>query len=164
MSKRVSYTGGPLDPPLTRHAWERLLALNEPGQLSPPIWSCTARGLPCRQHHCRRGGLLPHLFTLTCGRTIRRHPEGFPPGYHRVPLRRRYLLCGTFRGAFVEAVYTATAFAPPGVTRRVALPYGRSAEGSAPFGAAALRREPQIRSGVRTFLPIARGPARNRRN
>ena len=82
---------------------ERFLsnALSEPGRLSPPIWSCTARGLPCQQHYCRRGGLLPHLFTLTCVRTIRRRPEGFPSGYHRVPLHRRYLLCGTFRDAIL---------------------------------------------------------------
>jgi len=44
--------------------------LNGPGQPSPPIWSCTTRGLPCRRHYCRRGGLLPHLFTLTCARTM----------------------------------------------------------------------------------------------
>jgi hypothetical protein len=42
------------------------IAPNEPGQLSPPIWSCTARGLPCLRHCWRSGGLLPHLFTLTC--------------------------------------------------------------------------------------------------
>jgi len=25
-------------------------ALSEPGRLSPPIWSCTARGFPCLRH------------------------------------------------------------------------------------------------------------------
>src|SRR5215470_5177635 len=44
--------------------------LSGPGQPFPPIWSCTTRGLPCRRHYCRRGGLLPHLFTLTCARTM----------------------------------------------------------------------------------------------
>jgi len=38
---------------------------NEPGQLSPPIWPCTTRGLPCRPDCSGRGGLLPHRFTLT---------------------------------------------------------------------------------------------------
>jgi len=38
-----------------------------PGRPSSPIWSCSARGLPCRRHRCLRGGLLPHLFTLTLG-------------------------------------------------------------------------------------------------
>ena len=31
----------------------------------PPIWSCTRWGFPCRLTYARRGGLLPHLFTLT---------------------------------------------------------------------------------------------------
>ena len=30
-----------------------------------PIWSCTGWGFPCRSAYARRGGLLPHLFTLT---------------------------------------------------------------------------------------------------
>ena len=29
-----------------------------------PIWSCSRRGLPCRRRCRRRGGLLPHPFTL----------------------------------------------------------------------------------------------------
>jgi hypothetical protein len=32
---------------------------------SLPIWSCTVWGLPCPQHYCCGGALLPHLFTLT---------------------------------------------------------------------------------------------------
>ena len=31
----------------------------------PPIWPCTRWGLPCRLACAWRGGLLPHLFTLT---------------------------------------------------------------------------------------------------
>src|SRR5208282_6421373 len=51
-----------------KRAPDRLRAQGkEPGQLSPPIWSCTTRGLPCLRHYCRSGGLLPHLFTLTSG-------------------------------------------------------------------------------------------------
>jgi hypothetical protein len=38
---------------------------DEPGWLSPPIWPCTTRGLPCRPDCSDRGGLLPHRFTLT---------------------------------------------------------------------------------------------------
>jgi len=33
--------------------------------ISLPIWSCSVWGLPSRRHYCRRGGLLPHRFTLT---------------------------------------------------------------------------------------------------
>ena len=36
--------------------------------MSLPIWSCSVWGLPCRLHYCRRGGLLPHPFTLTSDR------------------------------------------------------------------------------------------------
>jgi hypothetical protein len=32
---------------------------------SLPIWSCSVWGLPCLQHYCGSGALLPHLFTLT---------------------------------------------------------------------------------------------------
>ena len=46
-----------------------------------PVLSCTARGLPCRRRCLRRGGLLPHHFTLA--RTL----AG----------RWRYDFCGTFR-------------------------------------------------------------------
>ncbi len=57
---------------------ERLVG--EVCHLSPPIWPCSDRGLP--SHTCCQvcGGLLPHLFTLTCG--LR---------------RRRSVFCGTVR-------------------------------------------------------------------
>jgi hypothetical protein len=45
-----------------------------------PILPCTGRGLSCRRRRRRRGGLLPHLFTLTA----------------QLPARR-YILCDTFR-------------------------------------------------------------------
>jgi hypothetical protein len=35
------------------------------GHTSPPIWPCSDWGLPCRRCYQRRGGLLPHRFTLT---------------------------------------------------------------------------------------------------
>ncbi len=55
-----------------------------------PILPCTGRGLPCRRHHWRRGGLLPHLFTLT----------------PRLPAWR-FVFCGTFRQrALTRAAWT----------------------------------------------------------
>ena len=35
------------------------------GRTSPPIWPCSDWGLPCRSCYQKRGGLLPHHFTLT---------------------------------------------------------------------------------------------------
>jgi hypothetical protein len=35
------------------------------GHTSPPIWPCSDWGLPCHRCCQRRGGLLPHRFTLT---------------------------------------------------------------------------------------------------
>ena len=46
---------------------------------APPTWSCSRRGLPCRDCYQPRGGLLPHPFTLTSCRS-----------------GRRSALCGTF--------------------------------------------------------------------
>ena len=43
---------------------------------SLPIWSCSVWGLPCRWHYCRRGALLPHLFTLTAGLAVQESPSG----------------------------------------------------------------------------------------
>ena len=58
--------------------------LSEPGQLCPPIWSCTSRGLPCPRCCHRGGGLLPHLFTLTGDanrwKMSRRFSFGLSPG------------------------------------------------------------------------------------
>ena len=60
------------------------VVLSEPGQLCPPIWSCTSRGLPCPRCCHRGGGLLPHLFTLTGdanrGKMSRRFSSGLSPG------------------------------------------------------------------------------------
>ena len=55
-------------------AW--LLALPVSGGASLPIWSCSVWGLPCRRHYCRRGALLPHLFTLTGNWPFRQSPFG----------------------------------------------------------------------------------------
>ncbi len=47
-----------------------------------PIRLCSRRGLPCRTCCQIRGGLLPHLFTLTCKSqavcSLWRFPAGFP--------------------------------------------------------------------------------------
>jgi hypothetical protein len=45
-----------------------------------PVVSCIARGLPCRFGYPKRGGLLPHPFTLTCA----------------LAGHRRFTLCCTF--------------------------------------------------------------------
>ena len=42
------------------------------GAARSPIWSCSGWGLPCRLVYTRRGALLPHLFTLTPRRVVRR--------------------------------------------------------------------------------------------
>ena len=39
--------------------------LDRGGHLSPHIWPCSSWGLPCRSCCHKRGGLLPHRFTLT---------------------------------------------------------------------------------------------------
>jgi hypothetical protein len=40
------------------------------GHLSLPIWPCSDWGLPCHDCCQSRGGLLPHLFTLTRDRSL----------------------------------------------------------------------------------------------
>src|SRR5215813_9087491 len=44
------------------------------GALHPPIWPCSAWGLPCPRRCRRSGALLPHRFTLTV--RLQRSPEG----------------------------------------------------------------------------------------
>jgi len=58
-----------------------------------PIWSCSRWGLPCRPRYRGRGALLPHRFTLACGRS-----------------RRRSVLCGTFPGVAPAGCYPAPYF------------------------------------------------------
>jgi hypothetical protein len=85
-----------LAPPRRKRFSLSRIALGEPGRLSPPIWPCTTRGFPCRRCCHRRGRLLPHLFTLT----KRNKHFDVSQVYLRdatVLLRRRYILCGTFR-------------------------------------------------------------------
>jgi hypothetical protein len=70
-----------------------------------PIWPCTRWGFPCRVACASRGGLLPHLFTLT---------GGLRP--------RRYVLCGTVRRVAVPSGSPACIRSPKRpVTRHRAL-------------------------------------------
>src|SRR5437899_5225316 len=82
----------------------RKRSLIEPGRLSPPIWPCTTRGFPCLRCCHRSGGLLPHLFTLAkrCVPCVGVSQVSLRD-CHRAALRRRSILCGTFRDAVVAA-------------------------------------------------------------
>ena len=86
------------------------------GRASPPLlFGLAPRGV------CHAGDITAAAvgsyptFSPLPAREPCRHPEGFPPVCHRVTLRRRYLLCGTFRDAAAYATMS------PGVTRRIAL-------------------------------------------
>ena len=60
------------------------------GPVDPPIWPCSARGLPCPGRRRPGGGLLPHLFTLTppeAGRCV------FCGTFPRVAAAGRYPAC-----------------------------------------------------------------------
>ena len=46
------------------------------GRTSPPIWPCSDWGLPCHRCYQRRGGLLPHRFTLTLRHPLTRASRG----------------------------------------------------------------------------------------
>jgi len=74
------------------------LTSNGPGRPSPPIWPCTARGLPCRGHRCPRGRLLPCRFTLTKWHALKRSARGLASGWSSIRAHRRSIFCGTIRG------------------------------------------------------------------
>ena len=57
------------------------------GHTSPLIWPCSDWGLPCRRCYQRRGGLLPHRFTLT-RRSLALAPGGLFSVALSVALRR----------------------------------------------------------------------------
>ena len=118
--------------------------LSEPGQLCPPIWSCTSRGLPCPRCCHRGGGLLPHLFTLTRDANREDVPKVFLRAITGL-LRRRYILCGTVRDACRCRVLTRpAAYVPWRYQARCP---------SCSCRCRALARHFHSRSGVRTFLP-----------
>jgi len=70
---------------------------------SPLLFGLAPRGV-CLASVIAAGavGSYPTFSPLPALRSIRRRPEGFPPGYHRDTLRRRYILCGTFREAAIS--------------------------------------------------------------
>src|SRR5881392_486872 len=61
---------------------------DDPGRVSLLTWPCSDRGLPCRACCQARGGLLPHLFTLTLWRKGR---SVFCGPFRRLAAPRRYL-------------------------------------------------------------------------
>ena len=75
--------------------------LDRGGRLSPHIWPCSSRSLPCRSCCHERGGLLPHRFTLTTRRW-------------------RSLFCGTVRHGWlsptVPRCYLAACPLEPGLS------------------------------------------------
>jgi hypothetical protein len=69
-----------------------------------------------------RWALTPPFHPCQTSRAFRRRLTGFPVRCHRASLRRRSILCGTFRDAVVAPDFSpASSTSPPGVTRRVAL-------------------------------------------
>src|ERR1022692_1563305 len=62
-----------------------VIAFQRTTRVAVPIRSCSRCGLPCRFRCRTRGALLPHLFTLTLRRSLRRYGG-------------RFVLCGTVPG------------------------------------------------------------------
>src|SRR5579864_3703884 len=58
-----------------------------------PIWSCSVWGLPCLEHYCASGALLPHLFTLTAS------TQGLRNGLRLLRPRARFEKNGSHRSA-----------------------------------------------------------------
>jgi hypothetical protein len=145
-SRTLAHRAGPALP--------SYLALHHAGFSVPPVspperWALTPPFHPCQ--------------TL---RAFRRRPAGFPARCHRAALRRRSILCGTFRSLAAprpNLVGTPHAEAcnpafrqtlrgkPPGVTRRVALSRVPPITPQPPNDAHKMINVPQ--DGVRTFLP-----------
>ena len=72
-----------------------------------PIRPFSRRGLPCRRRHRRRGGLLPHPFTLACAPST-------PKGSRRS--HRRFAFCGTFPGLAPGGRYPPPCPEEPGLS------------------------------------------------
>jgi hypothetical protein len=116
-----------------------------------------------------RWALTPPFHPCQTSRAFRRRHTGFPMRCHRASLRRRSILCGTFRSSAAlrpDEVGAPRAVArnsasrqtlrgkPPGVTRRVALSRVPLPLPRPPFGCRERSSVPQ--DGVRTFLPPRR--------
>ena len=121
------------------------LALHHAGFSVPPVspperWALTPPFHPCQ--------------TM---RALRRRLAGFPARCHRAALRRRFIFCGTFRGA---SSGTGIPACPPGFA-----PWRYQAR--CPVKSSALHKVQSVpQDGVRTFLPssvissLARGRLR----
>ena len=127
-----------------------------PGQPSPPIWPCTTRGLPCRPDCSRRGGLLPHLFTLAMRAAYGRPPGGFAS--QPSPSRRT-------GGIFSVALSVAV---PPrhAVRTRLLRPGALALPGALPLKSPALRPRTAVsglssRPASREASPAITRPARH---
>jgi hypothetical protein len=130
------------------------LALHHAGFSVPPV-------LPPE-----RWALTPPFHPCQTSRAFRRRLTGFPVRCHRASLRRRSILCGTFRSSAAPRRVNPAPHAearnstfrqtlrgkPPGVTRRVALSRVPLTISQPPFGVYELINVPQ--DGVRTFLPF----------
>jgi hypothetical protein len=88
---------------------------------SLPIWSCSVWGLPCRRHYCRRGALLPHLFTLTGDSPVRAHAlqarslhPRLSPGH---PIPNAYLAFGVGRHRTQAVLKSSTNLGAPSSRR-----------------------------------------------
>jgi hypothetical protein len=127
-----------------------------------------------------RWALTPPFHPCQTSRAFRRRLTGSPVRCHRASLRRRSILCGTFRDVVVAPGFSsASSTSPPGVTRRVALSRVPLTALRSPLKTSALR-PPQTafsavclderravnvpQDGVRTFLPssVISGLARGR--
>src|SRR5881628_2963341 len=106
---------------------------DDPGRVSLLTWPCSDRGLPCRACCQARGGLLPHLFTLTLWRKGR---SVFCGPFRRLAAPRRYLaVCPTELGlssARPSSRRTAT-IAPYRLPRGKATDRERAGASLAPF-------------------------------
>ena len=87
-----------------------VLSLARTSRCAVPIRFCSRCGLPCRHRCRRRGALLPHLFTLTRRRGLRRYGAASPRAC-RAEARKgeggRFVLCGTFPGVAPAGRYPA---------------------------------------------------------
>ena len=82
----------------------------------PAARLCSWRGLPCRRRRRRRGGLLPHLFTLTGRRTAQPRAAGsmFSVALSVRGARRRHGPGVTRRHALMEPGLSSAGVAPRG--------------------------------------------------
>src|SRR2546425_7049070 len=117
---------------------------DDPGQVSLLTWPCSDRGLPCRACCQARGGLLPHLFTLTLWRKGR---SVFCGPFRRLAAPRRYLaVCPTELGlSSTRPSSRRTATIAPYRLPRGKVLTGRAGASLAPFRD--LARQPSPRRG-----------------